>query len=106
MDRWPGSTDDGSQWQNRRTPRTAGGSWWVRTTSYGSDGSQHTVEERERVRRSQLASWILLAFLIVDALLIPIGLTDSGTLAAIGIVFVGLLAGILFNRIGRIVFVG
>lgn len=106
MDRWPGSTDDGSQWQNRRTPRTARGSWWVRTTSYGSDGSQHTVEERERVRRSQLASWILLAFLIVDALLIPIGLTDSGTLAAIGIVFVGLLAGIFFNRIGRIVFVG
>lgn len=79
----------------------------MRATSYGSDGSQHTIEERERVRRSQLASWILLAFLIVDALLIPIGLSgDESTLAAIGIVFIGLLAGIFFNRIGRIAFVG
>src|SRR5690348_1810676 len=106
MGHWPGSTDDASQWQNRRPPRTAGGSWWVRATSYGSYGSQHTIEERERVRRSQLASWILLAFLIVDALLIPIGLSDPGTLAAIGVVFVGLLVGIFFNRIGRVAFVG
>lgn len=107
MDHWPDSTDDTSQWQSRRPRHAAGGSWWVRATSYGADSSQHTIEERERVRRSQLASWILLAFLIVDLLLIPIGLSgDESTLAAIGVVFIGLLVGIFFNRIGRIVFVG
>lgn len=106
MGHLPGSTDDTSQWQDRRSLPGAGGSWWVRATSYGSYGGQRTIEERERVRRSQLASWILLAFLIVDALLIPIGLSDPGTLAAIGVVFVGLLAGILFNRIGRVALVG
>lgn len=106
MNHWPGSTNDATQWQNQRPPRKSGGSWWVRVTSYDFGGRQRTIEERERIRRSQLASWILLSFLIVDTLLIPIGLSDPGTLAAIGVVFVGLLAGILFNRIGKITLVG
>lgn len=106
MDHWPGSSSETTQRQNERSRQQAGGAWWVRTTSYSSDGPHWTIEERERVRRSQLASWILLAFLIVDALLIPIGIGDPGTMAAVGMVFVGLLIGIVFNRLGRVEFVG
>jgi hypothetical protein len=105
MERWSGSAEDAAERRNQQPPRS-GGTWWVRVTSYGFGQPQRTIEERERVRRSQLASWILLSFLIVDVLLIPIGLSDPGTLAAIAVVFVGLLGGIVVNRTGRVEIVG
>jgi hypothetical protein len=105
MERWSGPAEDAAERRNQQSPWNRG-AWWVRVTSYGFGQPQRTIEERERVRRSQLASWILLAFLIVDVLLIPIGLSDPGTLAAIAVVFIGLLGGIVVNRSGRVEFVG
>jgi hypothetical protein len=115
MDRWPGTDEGVAPGYAPRTaslppaslpPARAGDNWWLRLTSYGLDRPQRTIEERERVRRSQLASWILLAFLIVDVLLIPIGLSDATTMVAIVVVFAGLLGGILLNRLGQVAFAG
>ena len=57
--------------------------WWLRLTSYGWDQPAKSLEERELIRRSQLASWILAALLIVDLVLLPIGFTDPGVLTAV-----------------------
>jgi hypothetical protein len=57
--------------------------WWLRLTSYGWDRPTKSLAERELIRRSQLASWIVAALLVVDAILLPIGFSDMGTLVAV-----------------------
>ncbi len=80
--------------------------WWLRLTSYGWDRPLRTVEERERSRHSRLLSWIILGLLVVDALLVPLGLSDQGTLIAIASVGGALLVAIVLNRVGQVTFGG
>ena len=54
---------------------------WLRLTSPSADRPPRSVEERERLRRARLASYIILSILVVVVLLIPLGLGDPvGTL--------------------------
>jgi hypothetical protein len=62
-----------------------------------------TIEERDRLRRARLASYIILAILIVDALLIPLGLGDPvGTLLPVLGAGLFLLIAAAFNRFGNV----
>ncbi|HKS70187.1 MAG TPA: hypothetical protein VJQ45_07190 [Ktedonobacterales bacterium] len=89
---------------SKQPPRRA--NWWLRLTSSGWDGPQATIEERERVRRSRLASWIILGLLIVALVLVPAALTDMPTLEALIAVIVGILLAAIFNRTGHVTISG
>jgi len=78
--------------------------WWLRLTSSGWNLPQTTIEQRERMRRSQLASWIILGLLVADIVLLPVGINDFGTLSAI--IVVGLLAAAFLNRLGYVTWAG
>ncbi len=80
--------------------------WWLRLTSSGWEGPQATIEERERVRRSRLASWIILGLLIVALVLVPAALTDMPTLEALAAVIIGILLAALLNRTGHVTLAG
>src|SRR5579864_9036527 len=87
-----------------QSPRRA--NWWLRLTSSGWDSLQTTIEERERVRRSRLASWIILGLFIVALVLVPAALTDMPTLEALVAVLVGILLAAVFNRTGHVTLAG
>lgn len=76
--------------------------WWLRLTSYGWDRPADTLAQRELMRRSQLASWVILTLLVVDALLVLVGLSDFNTLVAVLIGGVGFLFAAYLNRRGHI----
>lgn len=76
--------------------------WWLRLTSSGWNLPQTTIEQRECMRRSQLASWIILGLLVADVVLLPVGINDLGTLSAIIVVGIGLLAAAFLNRLGYV----
>ncbi len=76
--------------------------WWLRWTSAGWDQPQETIEQRERVRRSRLTSWIILGLLIMLLIFIPAGLQDPASLLAMPIGAVGLLIAAVLNRFGYV----
>lgn len=78
-------------------PRVNG---WLRATSWGWQYQLQSIADRERARRSRLASWIILGLFIADAIIFPIGIGDIGSEAAVVILAVGLAAAVLFNRRG------
>lgn len=80
--------------------------WWLRLTSSGWNLPQTTLEQREHMRRSQLASWIILGLLVADVVLLPAGIDDLGTLGAIIVVGLGLLAAAFLNRLGYVTWAG
>jgi hypothetical protein len=80
--------------------------WWLRLTSYGWDRPATSLAQRELVRRSQLASWIILTLLIVDAILLPLGLGDTGTLIAVLVGAGGFLFAAYLNRHGQVFWAG
>ncbi len=67
----------------KASPPLSAVDWWLRLTSYGWNQPTKSLAERELIRRSQLASWILAALLVVDLILLPIGFSDPGTLVAV-----------------------
>jgi hypothetical protein len=86
-----------------RAPQSRRPNLWVRMTSPHADMPPRTIDERERLRRARLASYIVLSVLIVDILLIPLGLGDPvGTLLPVvgGGAFI--LVAALFNRLGNV----
>lgn len=85
-------------------PRPPG--WWLRMTSYGWDQPATSLAQRELIRRSQLASWIILTLLIVDAILLPLGIGDTGTLIAVLVGAGGFLFAALLNRKGHVYWAG
>jgi hypothetical protein len=80
--------------------------WWLRLTSMAPDTNHRSFASRERVRRSRLASWLILGILGVDLILIPISAGSPATIIAIATVFVGLLLVAVCNRIGWVTFSG
>jgi hypothetical protein len=80
--------------------------WWLRLTSFGWDQQQTTIEQRERMRRSRLASWIILGLLVLTALLAFTGINDPGTLGAVGVFGLGLVIAAALNRRGLVAAAG
>ena len=76
--------------------------WWLRLTSSGWERPQVTIADREHARRSRLASWIILGCLVADALLGPIGGSDTGSLVAIVAVGLALVGACVLNRHGLV----
>lgn len=80
--------------------------WWLRLTSSGWNLPQTTIEQREQMRRSQLASWVILGLLAADVVLLPVGINDPGTLSTIIVIGIGLLAAAFLNRLGYVTWAG
>jgi hypothetical protein len=77
--------------------------WWLRLASWGTDVAPRSIEEREHVRKSRLAAYIILGILLVVLLLIPLGLGDpTGSLLPLIGAGVGVLISALFNRLGNV----
>ncbi len=75
---------------------------WLRLASWGWQYPLHTVADRERARRSRLAAWVILGLFIADAVILPIGIGDPGSEAAVLILAVGLVGAVLLNRGGHV----
>jgi hypothetical protein len=90
----------------RRSAEPGKVNWWLRVTSAGWDKPQETIEQRERVRRSRLLSWILLGLFVVLIVFIPATLKDTPTVFAVSIAIIGLVIITLCNRKGWITLAG
>src|SRR5260221_719136 len=90
-------------WPQRRQRRP---NLWLRLTSFGWNQPQRTLEQRERVRRSRLTSWIILGLLVMELAIMPAGLFDPPTLIAAGAAFVGTLIAAALNRFGFVIGAG
>jgi hypothetical protein len=92
-----------------RVPVPSAVHWWLRLTSYGWDQPAKSLPERELIRRSQLASWILAGLLIVDIVLLPIGFSDPrsdpGTLIAVLVAAACAVLAAFLNRQGQVTMV-
>lgn len=102
----PSRGSSGSPAPRARSQGTTQVNRWLRLTSWGWDQPQDTLDVRETARRSQLLSWIVLALLVADLLLVPVGIDDPGTLGGVVIVFVSLIVSILLNRRGYVTAAG
>ena len=80
--------------------------WWLRFTSVPQDPNDSSFVARERVRRSRLASWLILGIMVFDLLLIPLSIGSTGTVAAIGAAFIGLVIAAICNHAGWVTFTG
>ena len=78
--------------------------WWLRLTSMSQDPNDLSFAARERVRRSRLASWLILGIMVFDLLLIPLSIGSTGTVAAIGVAFIGLVIAAVCNHSGWVTF--
>src|SRR5262249_21388517 len=75
-------------WMSAEDPSRRGfwrriGDAWLHLASSGWQRPAHSLEERERTRRSRLAAWIILGFLIFALILVPLGLGDPSTLISV-----------------------
>jgi hypothetical protein len=80
--------------------------WWLRLASSSPRNPQHTLQERERARRSDLIAWLSLGLLIATLLLSLIALDDRQALIALFGLAMGLVLAILLNRAGLVTLAG
>ncbi len=74
--------------------------WWLRKTSFGWDKVQETIAQREIMRRSRLASWILLGILATLLVYLPATTRDvASAFSVLGALFITLIV-IALNRHG------
>src|SRR5690242_18058719 len=74
--------------------------WWLRLTSSGWEQPQLGIQGREKARRSRLTAWIVLGLFVADALLLPTGIGDPTSLAAVVVGAVTLIITAVLNRLG------
>ena len=79
---------------------------WLRLTSIGSDLPQDTIEQREKIRRSRLTSWVLLAEMIALIAFIPAAFRDRASGFAILFATITLVIEIMLNRKGLVTLAG
>lgn len=75
---------------------------WLRLTSYGWDKPQVRRDAQDLTRRSRLTSYIIAGLLVVLLVLIPAGIGDPATTAAIAIGLVVVFVAGALNRIGQV----
>ncbi|MBO0791110.1 MAG: hypothetical protein J2P36_09185 [Ktedonobacteraceae bacterium] len=80
--------------------------WWLRMTSTGWDQTQETIEQREKVRRSRLTSWIQLGLLIALVAFIPATFSDRASAFSVAFATLGVLLTIFLNRKGWVTAAG
>ncbi|GCF09804.1 hypothetical protein [Dictyobacter arantiisoli] len=80
--------------------------FWLRLTSTGWDQPQNTIEQREKVRRSRLTSWILLAEIIALIAFVPATLSDRASGFAVLFATITLVIEIILNRKGLVTLAG
>jgi hypothetical protein len=81
--------------------------WWLRYTSWGWDQPTFgTLAQRERQRRSRLASWLILGLLAGVIVLSPLALQDARARATLVVWVVGLLGAVALNRRGWVTLTG
>ncbi|HEX7733862.1 MAG TPA: hypothetical protein VF458_03340 [Ktedonobacteraceae bacterium] len=80
--------------------------WWLRLTSSGWDKPQETIEQREKMRRSQLLAWIVLGVSAAMLAFIPAAYKDTPSLVTVVIAFVMLSLIIFLNRKGWVTLAG
>lgn len=113
-----GSSSPGSQPQEAWVYRVLGDQnfrqqrgffpWWYRHTSPPDASAGASFAQRDRVRRSRLASALMLFLLLVLCFAAPIGLigANRAILAVTTTVFVAIVVSIPFNRRGMVEIVG
>lgn len=79
---------------------------WLRWTSTGWDTPQETIEQREKVRRSRLTSWILLGLLLSLVAFIPATFSDKASAFTVLIALVLVVVAIVLNRKGFVTTAG
>lgn len=80
--------------------------WWLRLASSGWDKPQDTIEQREKMRRSQLLAWIVLGVTIALLAFIPAAYKDTPTVITLGFVIIGLAFIVFLNRRGWVTLAG
>ena len=81
--------------------------WWLRHTSSGWERpTGGTLAQREKARRSRLASWLILGVLVGVAILSPLAIDDGRARAVLVIWSVGLLGAAALNRRGWVTLAG
>lgn len=79
---------------------------WLRWTSTGWDTPQETIEQREKVRRSRLTSWILLGLLLSLVAFIPATFSDKASAFTVLIALVVVVIAMILNRKGFVTIAG
>lgn len=79
---------------------------WLRLASSGWDRPQHSVEAREKTRRSRLVAWLILGLLVGVAILSPLALQDTRARWVLGAWVVGLVLAAVLNRRGYVILAG
>jgi len=88
----------------RRRPRV---NWWLRHTSWGwEQPTAGTLAQREKARRSRLASWLILGVLVGVAILSPLAIDDVRARVTLAIWAAGLLGAAALNRRGWVTLAG
>ena len=112
MDRHPGGPQNGpspsasSPWETS-APARPPVNWWLRHTSSGWEQPYFgTIAQRERARRSRLASWLILGLIVGVIILSPLAFEDARARATLGVWAVGLLIAAVFNRRGWVTLAG
>lgn len=80
--------------------------WWLRLSSKGWDKPARTIQEREVVRRSQFAAWIILGLFVLDGLLVATNYNNLTTVVAAIVAAVGFLIVAMLNRAGAVTVAG
>jgi hypothetical protein len=76
--------------------------WWLRLTSMPPTPGDDSFAANEKLRRSRLASWLMLGLFFLILLLIPVIANSTGTAFALGVGFFGLILAALLNRTGLV----
>jgi hypothetical protein len=79
---------------------------WLRLTSWGWRYPLHTIADRERARRSRLASWILLGLMAAGLILSPEIVGDVRSGVSVLVFELGLIVAALMNRAGFVAYAG
>ncbi|MGO8947680.1 MAG: hypothetical protein ACLQUY_08470 [Ktedonobacterales bacterium] len=80
--------------------------WWLRLTSAPALAGDTSFEGRERLRRSRLASWLILGILVSLLLVIPVIAGSAATAITLLAALVGLLIAAVCNRLGLVTLSG
>src|SRR5579862_2974575 len=86
---------------DRETIRRSGVlGWWVDLTAPPRPAKQLPIAQRERLRKAELTSYIILAVFAFLIALISNSLASPSTAVAVGVMAVGLVIGAILNRLG------